>query len=689
MKSHPVRICIARATSVRRRKWLTLLAIVFIILPSTRLVNAQGVTYTVNSTGDDVLGTNNCTDRNGICTLRAAIQAANGHAGADEIDFSLPAGSVINLTQQLPSLSESVDINGPGENLLTVRRNTGGEYGIFSVAGGLTVTFSGMTISNGNSPENPGGGIATGINSTVSVINCTISGNFVQDLGGGIHARGELNVIDSTISGNGATDGGGIYIAPGSTATITNSTISGNNSARGGGIYNDGGVSVTNSTMSGNDAFNGGAIYNTSEGNVTNSTISSNIFLIEGGGILNRDTGAMNVKSSIIALNSAKNSFQGQGHDILGSFISQGFNLIGKNNGAETSFPAGNPNANNDRVGTSASPLDPKLDPNRLQNNGGPTPTIALLPDSPAIDKGTSNGLTGQLTEDQRGTGFARTVDGPAKPNGNGGDGTDIGAFELQTAGPAVLANISTRLRVETGDNALIGGFIITGTQSKKIIVRGIGPSLAQFFPAPLADPVLELYQGNTLIATNGNWKRSQAEVEATGLAPTNELESAIVQVVPPGNYTAIVRGVDNGTGIGVVEAYDLDLTVDSQLANISTRGLVQTGDNVLIAGTIVVGSPSRKVIVRAIGPSLPLVGTLADPILELRDGNGNILQANDNWQESPNKQAIIDSGIPPTHDLESAIVATLPGSGASYTAIVRGVNGTTGIAVVEVYALN
>jgi hypothetical protein len=169
-------------------------------------------------------------------------------------------------------------------------------------------------------------------------------------------------------------------------------------------------------------------------------------------------------------------------------------------------------------------------------------------------------------------------------------------------------------------------------------------------------------------------------------IPPTDPLESAIVRSVPPGAYTAIVRGVNNGTGIGVVEAYDLDSSANSKLANISTRGLVQTGDNVLIAGTIVVGQASQKVIIRALGPSLPVPGNLADPTLELRDSNGELLEANDNWKDSPNKQAIIDSTIPPTNDLESAIVRTL--RPASYTAIVRGVGDTTGVAVVEVYAL-
>ena len=153
--------------------------------------------------------------------------------------------------------------------------------------------------------------------------------------------------------------------------------------------------------------------------------------------------------------------------------------------------------------------------------------------------------------------------------------------------------------------------------------------------------------------------------------------------------YTAVVRGANDGTGIGVIEVYDLDRTVNSKLANISTRGLVQTGDTVLIAGTIVLGNSSQKVIIRAIGPSLSIPGKLLDPTMELRDGNGALLSSNDNWVDSPDKQAIIDTTIPPTNNFEAAIVATLPGNGASYTAIVRGVNDTTGIAVVEVYALN
>ncbi|HSV64166.1 MAG TPA: PKD domain-containing protein, partial [Chthoniobacterales bacterium] len=275
------------------------------------------------------------------------------------------------------------------------------------------------------------------------------------------------------------------------------------------------------------------------------------------------------------------------------------------------------------------------------------------------------------------------TASGP-----NGSDTrTEVSSIRIQLRNQ--LANISTRLPVQTGDNALIGGFIVTGTQPKKVIVRGIGPSLPM--NGALVDPILELHDGSgVLLESNDNWVESpnKQDIIDTTIAPSNPLESAIVRTLPANGagYTAILRGANEGTGIGIVEAYDLDSTVDSKLANISTRGLVQTDDNVLIAGTIVVAQTSQKVIVRAIGPSLSVPGKLADPTLELHDGNGAVLESNDNWVESPNKQAIIDSTIPPADPLESAIVQTLmPGN---YTAVVRGVSNRTGIAVVEVYAL-
>ena len=261
------------------------------------------------------------------------------------------------------------------------------------------------------------------------------------------------------------------------------------------------------------------------------------------------------------------------------------------------------------------------------------------------------------------------------------------------SAAPTLLANVSTRLPVGTDPNALIAGFIITGTQPKKVIIRAIGPSLG--LAGQLANPTLELRDSsNTLLASNDDWVNStaaekQAILDST-IPPTNNLESAIVRTLPANGaaYTAIVRGVNNTTGIGVVEVYDLDRAANSRLANISTRGFVQTGNDVLFAGMIVLGQTSQKVIIRAIGPSLTIAGKMSNPTLQLVDSNGTQVAANDNWR-SDQEVDIKASTVAPSNDAESAIVATLSGNGSAYTAIVRGAGGTTGIAVVEVYALN
>jgi hypothetical protein len=258
---------------------------------------------------------------------------------------------------------------------------------------------------------------------------------------------------------------------------------------------------------------------------------------------------------------------------------------------------------------------------------------------------------------------------------------------------PTVLANISTRLQVETGDNILIAGFIVTGTEAKKVIVRAIGPSLP--FTGKLTNPTLELRDGTgALLASNDDWKTSgfverQAVIDST-IPPTDDRESAIVATLPANGagYTAVVRGANNTTGIAVVEVYDLDTTVDSKLANISTRGFVQPG-NTLIGGMIVLGPGPQKVIVRGIGPSLSVSGKLADPTLELRDSNGTLVRSNDNWRTGGQEAEIIASQVAPTNNAEAALVETLFGNGAAYTAIVQGANNTSGVAVVEVYVLN
>ena len=257
------------------------------------------------------------------------------------------------------------------------------------------------------------------------------------------------------------------------------------------------------------------------------------------------------------------------------------------------------------------------------------------------------------------------------------------------------LANISTRLNVGVNDDVLIGGFIVRGPVPKRMILRAIGPSLTGAgVTGAMANPTLELHDSTgAAIATNDNWQTSgqASEISASGLAPRNPLESAIVATLQPGSYTAIVRGVNNTTGIALVEGYELDSTA-TRLVNVSTRGHVGVGNDVLIGGFIVTGSDSKTVIVRAIGPSLgtgahPLPGVLVNPVLELHDGSGNLLSSNDDWVNSPQHAAIVASGLAPPNSLESAILTTL--SPGNYTAIVRGVNNATGIGLVELYDLD
>ncbi len=255
---------------------------------------------------------------------------------------------------------------------------------------------------------------------------------------------------------------------------------------------------------------------------------------------------------------------------------------------------------------------------------------------------------------------------------------------------PAQLLNISTRVYVQDGDRVAIAGFVITGNASKKVIVRGIGPSLLGLSPL-LADPMLELHgPGGAVMTTNDNWKDSQqTEIENSTLAPTNDAESAIVATLQPGYYTAILSGRNGTSGIGLVEMYDLEPASDSKLANISTRGFVQTGNNVVIAGFILGnGTRAEKVVVRGIGPSLTgIANVLADPTLELHDGNGSPLISNDDWKDDPNQAAeIMAAGMAPQNDLESALMTTLPPG--QYTAIIAGNNGGTGVGVAEVYHL-
>jgi cyclophilin family peptidyl-prolyl cis-trans isomerase len=261
-------------------------------------------------------------------------------------------------------------------------------------------------------------------------------------------------------------------------------------------------------------------------------------------------------------------------------------------------------------------------------------------------------------------------------------------------AAPGRLVQLSTRMKVGLGDDALFGGFIMRGQTPKRVMIRGIGPSSG--LPGALADPVLELHDGNnTVIATNDNWgdATNKQDMINTGIAPTSPNESAILTTLPSDStnafYTVIVTGANNTTGLGLVEVYDLDSGPGSTLLNISTRGRVNPDPEALIGGFFVGGTESKRILVRAIGPSLGAANVpnpLADPILELHDSQGGTTYTNDDWMNSADKTAIQNSGLAPTDPKESAVLQTLmPGQ---YTVVVRGAGNTTGVASVQVYQL-
>jgi hypothetical protein len=261
---------------------------------------------------------------------------------------------------------------------------------------------------------------------------------------------------------------------------------------------------------------------------------------------------------------------------------------------------------------------------------------------------------------------------------------------------PTHAINLSTRMRVQTGDNVGIGGFIITGSgpsgAPEHVLLRAIGPTLSHFGIADvLADPVLELHgPGAFSTITNDNWRDTQeAQITADGIPPTNDFESAIDATLAPGAYTALVRGKNNTSGVALVEVYDLDQAAFSKLANLSTRAFVSSGSDIVIAGLLLGGSSGDgRIVVRGIGPSLTAAGVssvLTDPTLELRDSNGTLLIANNDWQDNPAQAAeITAAGLAPTNNLESGIAATLPPG--LYTALLAGLNNGTGVGLVEIY---
>jgi phospholipase/lecithinase/hemolysin len=265
-------------------------------------------------------------------------------------------------------------------------------------------------------------------------------------------------------------------------------------------------------------------------------------------------------------------------------------------------------------------------------------------------------------------------------------------ALTLPFTPPGEAVNLATRVFVDTGERVAVAGFIVTGDISKKVLIRGIGPSLAaNGVPGPLGNPMLTLFDSTGAVQmTNDDWKNSPdaADIMNTGIAPKDDQESAIIATLPPGSYTVSLEGKDGGTGNGLVEVYDLASGTSSTLGNVSTRGFVGSGDNVLIGGVIIGSGENPIVVIRALGPTLSANGIaqpLLDPTLELFDENGVSLAFNDNWKQGQ-PQSVIATQLAPGNDSEAVIVAfTPPGS---YTAVVRGNDGATGVALVEAYRL-
>lgn len=614
--------------------------------------------------------------------------------------------------------------------------------GVFDQDSAINNEYSYVTLRNCTLTDNNGilGGAVYNIGGEATLINCQITGNRASQ-GGGLYNEGKLVLQHCTISGNSADHGGGIENYVGD-VTLIDCVVSGNrandtlsDSEGGAGIFNLDRLALTNCTFSDNQAvhFGAGAIYtqggmtannctfvnnkgvsagaikdegSSKESALNNCTFSGNFIVgtdslarssalyanhqyvlagtpvisvnnctfsgisndqgsFDGGVILaaGQQTRVEVANSIFRRLSGGRSLFNGNGSTL----ISRGHNLCNDDaSGGAGSGPGGLLNGPGDIRNT-----DPMLGP--LANNGGPTQTHALLPGSAAINAGDDSTAR---SRDQRG--YAR--------NGT----SDIGAYEAGGAVPvARLANISTRAKCLTNDRVVIAGFIITGAQGKKVIVRAIGPSLAG--ATHLNDPTLELHDASgQVVAFNDNWvdAPNRQEIIDSMIPPTNDLESAILMTLAPGPYTAVVRGTNNSTGIALAEVYDLDPSVDSKLGNISTRAFAQAGDDVIIGGFIVVGPDTQTVLVRAIGPSLPVQNPLADPELELHDGNGALIASNFDWRVDQEEGEILATGIPPPSNLEAAILRVLaPGN---YTAIVRGASDEpNGVAVVEAYGLN
>jgi Dockerin type I domain len=579
---------------------------------------AAGILFLVNSTGDgdDAFpgdGVCETAAGNNVCTLRAAIHETNvRNNGGDGISISPSdagcSGGIctITLTSALPSLTTTVSISGPGQDKLIVQPNTSpANFRIFNVTSTGTVSFSRITIDGGRAIDGSGGGAihnaSTGI---INITNCTLSNNIGVVRGGAISnsSSGRVNLTSSylvdneAILSNGAAYGGGIFNQAG-TVNIINSSIWGNTALAGsnyddvgygGGVFNDAVLIVVNSTIDSNIAGSaslyptqlpgrGGGIYNTGTAIISNCTISFNDPSAGGrcGGIENSG-GTVQVKSSIIAQNQSYSG--GADPDVVGSFLSAGFNLIGARDGS-TGFTEAT-----DQTGTLAALLHPGFDIRfsygktvALEDNGGPTLTRALLCGSPAIDKGSGNSLTGTLATDQRGSGFARTVNDPLLPNANGGDGTDIGAFEYG-AGIVASSAVSRKFHGSGSPPAQFDIPLALSCSSLGIECRRNTGADTTGPNAGRDHQVIVTFGSNVTV---GSVEVASAVFGSATFSVSNNVVTVDLHNVPNEVRPSVnLRGVNDGTISGLVS-----IPMGVLLGDVNGSGVVTSGDANLCKG--------------------------------------------------------------------------------------------------------
>jgi hypothetical protein len=621
---------------------------------------AAAATFTVTSTSDAGAG-----------SLREAVLAANANPGPDTITFALFGD--IQLNAPLPLLASDLTIKCdlPHTAISGFGFRTGFDTArIFETAPGYTIAISGLTLKNATGF---GGSAILNRGSNLTVQNCFFQGNVSFAIKNTADAgqTATLDIRDCQFV-NLWTASGIDNSGPGQqSVVVTNCSFLGYEPEADGALIRNGGnaalINCTIALTTYQNSFR--AIHNQGAGarmDIRNCTLVGES-QSDHGPLLHNDVGIATVVNTIFKLAGNATSIV----DALGDpsrLQSLGHNISSDRAGGNTStLPGGYLDGPGDRRNT-----NPLLDIYFI-NNGGPTTTYRLLAGSPAINRADPNQAPVRDGRD-----FIRH------------DAPDIGAYESGGTIPACLGNISTRALVGTGDDVLIAGCIVrVSGQPNPIAFRGIGPSLP--FGGALADPKLEVHEGDEVV-TNDNWEDGpdKQQIINLGLAPSSSVEAAMIAPVGSTSYgtdacTAILSGTNNSTGIGLVELYDLDRTNGREPSNISTRAMVQAGDGVMIAGFIVLGPDSLRVAVRAMGPSY-VSAPLQDPAFRIYDQNGAVLAENDNWRTGAEQQTLYYRGLAPAADHDAAdIVALQPGT---YTAIVRGVGDSTGVAVVELYRL-